>query len=268
MSEQDDAIADLQGNGVLAGLSWAWGSARRQTLESFDPDTGHDQGWVGYNTFKVLTDRLDRVFSLGRYAVPPETDPTVGSDILAQGLAPGEFDRMPQLLAGATVRDDLNGSPGWLSSGWRILLQSHGGLHIDQIPWPQRSWTKQRVANQPAPDAPMLPLDILELPMAMDVGEDLSAQPPADRVIVTLVGAYAIDALTGESTFHIGHPRLNRGGGDAWYWRVQLDADGHGGAGRGLPASTPGDSPVSPVPDAPVRLRPSTGEKTRSQGSE
>lgn len=114
----------------------------------------------------------------------------------------------------------------------------------------------------------MLPLDILELPMAVDVLEDLSAQPPADRVIVTLVGAYAIDALTGESTFHIGHPRLNRGGGGAWYWRVQLGADGYGGAGRGLPASTPGDSPVSPVPDAPVRLRPSTGEKTRSQGSE
>jgi hypothetical protein len=268
MSEQDDAIADLQDNGVLAGLAWAWGSARRQTLESFDPDTGHDQGWVGYNTFKVLTDRLDRVFSLGRYAVPPETDPAVGSDILAQGLAPGEFDRMPHLLTGVVVRDDLNGSPGWLSSGWRILLQSHGGLHIDHIPWPQRSWTKQRVANQPAPDEPMLPLDILELPMAMDVLGNLSVQPPADRVIVTLVGAYAIDALTGESAFHFGHPRLNRGGGDAWYWRVQLDTNGHGGTGRGLPASTPGDSPADQVPDVPVRLRPSAGEKTGTQGSE
>ena len=268
MSEQDDAIAELQANGVLAGISWAWGSTRRQTLESYEPDTGHDQGWVGYNAFKILTDRLDRVFSLGRFAIQPDMDPALGSDVLAQGLAPGEFERMPQMLSDVVVRDDLNGSPGWLSCGWRILLQSYGGLEIDGIPWPQKSWTKRKVASQPAPDMPTLPFDVLELPMAMDVLGDLSAQPPADRVIVTLVGAYAIDALTGGSALHIGRPRLNRRGGDAWHWRVQLDADGHGGTGRGLPASTPGDSPVSPVPDAPVRLRPSTGEQPGSQGSE
>ena len=35
--------------------------------------------------------------------------------------------------------------------------------------------------------------------MALDVLEDLSAQLPSDRIIVTLVGAYSVNAITGES---------------------------------------------------------------------
>lgn len=268
VSEQDDAIEDLRANGVLAAMAWAWGSARRQTLQAFEPDTGHDQGWVGYNAFKVLTNRLDRVYSLGQYAISPDTDPALGADLLAQGLAYGEFERMPQPSTGAVVRDDLNRSPGWLSGGWRILLQSYGGLDIDRIPWPQKSWTKRRVASQPEPDQPMLPLEVPELPMAMDVLADLSAQPPGDKVIVTLVGAYAIDAVTGESALYLGRPRLNNRGGDAWHWRVRLDTNDYGGTERGLPAGLPGDSPLHPVADAPVRLRPSTEEKIDHKGNE
>jgi hypothetical protein len=266
MSEQDDAITEFRASGVLAGLAWAWGSARRQTLQSFEPDTGHDQGWIGYNTFTVLKDRLDRAFTLGRFAIRADMDPALGMDILAQGLAPGEFERMPQLPTGAVIRDDLNRSPGWRSLGWRMLLQSYGGLDIDHIPWPQKSWTKRRVASQPTPDQPTL-FDDLELPMAMDVLADLSVQSPADRVIVTLVGAYAIDAITGESAFYIGRPCLNHRGGEAWHWRVMLDSDSHGPE-RGLPATTPGGPPINEVPDAPVRLRPSTEENTDSQGSQ
>jgi hypothetical protein len=184
-----------------------------------------------------------------------------------QGLAPGEYQRMPQLQLGTVVRDNLNGSPGWLSSGWRILLQSFGGLEIDRIPWPQKSWTKRRVANQPTPDQPMLPMEVLELPMALDVLEDLSEQPPADRSIVTLVGAYAIDAVTEDSEFYIGRPRLNQRGGDAWHWRVRLDVDDYNGGERGRFTATPDGSPIHTVPDAPVRLRPSaTEERSESQG--
>lgn len=268
MSEQDDAITDLESNGVLAGLAWAWSSTRTQTLQSYDPDTGHDQGWVGYNAFKVLTDRLDRLFALGKFAIQPDMNPDLGVDILAQGLAPGEFERMPHMPPGVVIRGDLNKSPGWLSGGWRILLQSYGGLDIDSIPWPRKSRTKRRVAGQPAPDQQMLPPEVLEIPMAVDVLADLSAQPPSDRVIVTLVGAYAIDAVTLESDFYIGHPRLNNRGDDAWHWRVLIDGDGHGGTWRRLPPSTPGDSPVNPVEDAPIRLRRPTEEKTDPQGSE
>ena len=268
MTEQEDVIADLRSNDVLGAIAWAWDSARRQTLQSYDSDTGHDQGWMGYNAFKVLSDRLDRVSSLGRFMIPPDMDPAVGADILAQGLAPGEFERMPHLPSGVVLRDDLNRSPGWRSDGRRILLQSYGGLDIDRIPWPQKSWTKRRVANQPLPDQPTLPPEVLELPMAMDVLADLSAQPESDRTIVTLVAAYSIDAVTGESAFYIGRPRLNVHGGDAWHWRVPVADGASDGPERGMPASTPSGPPVSPVPDAPVRLRPSSEETTGSQGDQ
>jgi hypothetical protein len=58
VGEQQTAVAELEAEGVLEGLRWAWRSARAQTLRSFDPATGHDQGWLGYNAFKVLGDRL------------------------------------------------------------------------------------------------------------------------------------------------------------------------------------------------------------------
>ena len=66
--------------------------------------------------------------------IQPDMDPALGADILAQGLARGEFERMPQLLPGVVVRDDLNGSPGWRSDGWRILLQSFGGTEMTESP--------------------------------------------------------------------------------------------------------------------------------------
>ena len=261
MTERDDAISDLTAAEAMAGLAWAWQSTWRKTLESYEPDTGHDKAWLGYTAFKLLIDRLDRVFSVNRFAITPDADPALGADILAQGLTSGEFERMPRVLPGTVVRDDLNGSPGWRCEGWRILLQSFGGLNVDSIPWAQKSFTKRRVARQPAPDYPMLPLDVLELPMATDVLADLSKQqPPSDRVIVTLVAAYAISAFTREPALYLGHPRLNYGGGDAWHWRELVEDGPNSGPGRGLPASTPGGGPADPVPDAPIRLRrPSEG---------
>jgi hypothetical protein len=200
--------------------------------------------------------------------ISPDMDPALGADILAQGLASGEFERMPHLLPGVVVRDDLNRSPGWRSHGWRILLQSYGGLDIDHIAWPQKSPTKRRVASQPTPDQPTLPPEVLDLPMATDVLADLSTQPPSDMTIVTLVGAYSIDAVTGEDHFYIGHPHLNVHGGDAWHWRVPLRHGSNNGPERGLPATTPSGSPVNPVPDAPVRLRPSAEEAPQSAGKQ
>jgi hypothetical protein len=267
MSERDDAISDLRSAGVLAGLGWAWRSAWVQTVESYTPDTGHTQGWLGYNAFTVLQDRLNRVFSLGRFGVSEDMDPTAGADFIALGLTSGEFERMPHVLPGAVVRDDLNCSPGWRRGNWRILLQSFGGVEIDRIPWAQKSWTKRRVAGQPAPDQPMLPPDILELPMATDVLADLSSLPPSETAVVTLVGAYSISAVTLEGEFHIGHPCLAGRGEDAWHWRYRLE-DGNSGPGRGMPTSAPGGSPANPVPDAPVRLRrPDEGKSGKSRSS-
>jgi hypothetical protein len=237
-------------------------------MQSFDPDTGHKQGWIGYNTFEVLTDRLDRVFSLGRFAIEAGVDPALGADLLALGLAPGEFKRIPRIEPGIVVRDDLNHSPGWLTRGWRILLQSYGGLDIDRIPWAQKSRTKQRVAKQPQPDQPQLPPEVLGLPMAADVLADLSRLPESDQATVTLVGAYSIDAVTGESAFYLGRPSYNHGGGDAWHWKYALREDGYGGPGYGIPPSGLGDGPAGTVPDASVKLRPVAKRKSSDEANE
>jgi hypothetical protein len=265
VSEQEDAVEALQANGVLAALAWACDSARHQTLQSYDPETGHSQAWIGYNMFTVLEDRLNRVFSLGRFVLGADTDPAHGADLVAQGLATGEFERMPHLPPGLVIRDDLNKSPGWLSQGWRILLQSYGGMDIDEIKWAQRSWTKRRVAGQPSPDEPMLGLP--EFHMAADVLADLSTRELSDEPIVTLVLAYAIDAVTGVSAFYLGHPRLNPGGGEPWHWRVSIEDSGQGGTGRGLRAGSPTDQPPSPVEDAAVRLRPHVVDLPDAQAS-
>jgi hypothetical protein len=265
VSEQEDAVETLGANGVLAALAWACDSARHQTLQSYDPETGHDQAWIGTNMFTVLQDRLNRVCSLGRFVLRSDADPTDGADLLAGGLAPGEFERMPHLSPGLVIRDDLNGSPGWLNQGWRILLQSYGGMDIDEIKWARRSRTKRRVASQPCPDAPML--DLPEFKMAADVLADLSKREQSDNPIVTLVLAYAIDAVTGLSAFYLGHPRLNFGGGDPWYWRVSIEDCGQGGTGRGLRPGSPTDQSSSPVEDAAVRLRSHVAELPDAQAS-
>ncbi len=265
MSEQEDAVEALGDNGVLAALAWACGSARHQTLQSYDPETGHDQAWIGTNMFTILKDRLNRVFSLGRFTIGVDADPADSADLLAQGLATGEFERMPHLSPDLVIRDDLNGSPGWLSQGWRILLQSYGGMDIDEIMWAQRSKTKRRVAAQPRADEPML--DLPEFHMAADVLADLSKREPSDEPVVTLVLAYAIDAVTGVSAFYLGHPRLNFGGGEPWHWRVPIEDSGQGGTGRGLRPGGPADQPSNPVEDAEVRLRPRVAELPEAQAS-
>ncbi|HEU5156038.1 MAG TPA: hypothetical protein VFU43_03515 [Streptosporangiaceae bacterium] len=258
MAEKDDALGALDAAGVLGGMRWAWETTRRQTLQAYDPETGHDQGWVGYNTFKVLTDRLDRVFSCNRFALRPGDDPASGEDFLAAGLGPQEFESMPRLPADLVVYDDLNQSPGWRHSEWRILLQSYSGHHIDHIPWRQKSKTKQRIAMQPNPDQLMISAPEL---MAFDALFD--AEEPRQEggePVVTLVGAYALDAATAESTFYLGRPRLVKGRREAaWFWReLLLRHDGDGpDLVRLAPLSPP--SPAGPtrglVEDAPVHIK-------------
>ncbi len=269
--ERDEAVGALAVAGVIEGLAWAWASARSQTQHSFDPDTGHGQAWVGFNAFTVLTDRLDRVFSLGRFALPGGFGARTGADVVAKGLGPGEFERMPPIERGVVLRDDVNGSPGWRHGRWRVLLQSYGNQDIDRIPWPQKSPTKQLVAQPVSPSSQLaLPLGMLALPGELDESELFGPvdgdrdddENGADGPVVNLVAAYAIDAVTEHSALHLGRPQLNRGGGLAWAWRIPLDVDGAAGflTGSAEPDATgAGGQPEGPaVPDAPVRLRPAT----------
>ncbi|WP_157728497.1 hypothetical protein [Actinopolymorpha singaporensis] len=226
MSEYADAIRELGDCGVIRAFQWAWGSARKSTLKSFDPKTGHDQGWLGYTAYKIFTARLDRVFSTGHFEVRSNQSQAERQLLVSTGLSETEYLTMPTLPSGLVVHDDLNGSQGWRRENWRTLLQSFGGQHVDRIMWSQKSQTKRGVARQPDPDQQPLPRDVLDLRMAADLGDEIFAPPETAHQAVTLVCAYAIHLASGETELHLGRPRQNRRGEKAWYWRKRIDPGG------------------------------------------
>ncbi|MCA2175813.1 hypothetical protein LDL08_06400 [Nonomuraea glycinis] len=267
MTEKDDALGDLRDADVLKALCWAWDSAVQHALDSYEPTTGHHQGWVGYTAWTILVDRLDRVFSCERFSVNPNDTFEVGEDLVAEGLLSGEYEAMPRLIPGLVVRDDLNGSPGWRYKEWRFLLQSFGGKDVDSIPWPQARPTKKAVATQPYPDEMVLPG--FEQLMAIDVLADVLKTPVSDLTVVTLVAAWAIDAHTKGSELHLGRPRYNRKGSEAWHWRVELrngPPDGRQGIDP-IPATPPKSPSPQEVQDAEVTLR-AMPRKANSQKDE
>ncbi|WP_018504383.1 hypothetical protein [Parafrankia discariae] len=182
MSERVEALRALERLGVLDGICWAWASARRQTVHTFDPRAGHDQSWAGRTALRLFRDRLDRVF----HCLDLPGDP------LAAGLAPRDVQSMPRVPPGVVVRDDLNGSPAWRAGDRRILVRPSGGGDLDRIPWPRESGSDHRAG----------------------------ARPPGGAE-VTLVVAYSIDAVTGASALYLGQPRGD-GTSPAWHWREAL----------------------------------------------
>lgn len=255
MSEQEDALQDLEGTRVLDGLRWAAQSSAERVLSDFDADTGHDQGWLGYTHHKLLKDRIDRVFSCGKYAVPSPDEDAAGMDVLGAGLSQQDLLDMPHVSTGVVLRDDLNGSPGWRTREWRWLLASFRYGDGERIPWPQKSPTKQRVAAQPQPDQLAFDAEQMGMPGLADVLADLSQLPVAPTT--TLVMGHSLDPFAGGLQLPFGRPRLNHGGGDCWYWMTDL-LDGWnpaGGRGRLGGAGSPAGPGPNVVPDAPVRLR-------------
>ncbi|MFE2192082.1 hypothetical protein ACFXAQ_14785 [Streptomyces olivaceus] len=258
MSEQQDALEDLESSGVLSALSWANASAYRRTMQDYDPDTGHDQGWIGSTAHKLLCDRLDRVFSTGKYAVDSPDAAFVGLDAVAAGLAPGDFRKMPIIAPGTVTRSDVNGSPGWRSGEWRFLLASFVCGESNRIPWPQKSPTKRLVASQRRPEGwldshPMLPFDA-ELDPSLDA--IVQAVEGDTSEVTTLVVAHSVERELGIRELYLGRSRLNRRGGEAWFWKHDLLATDFGTPGTGSIPASPGPRPGTPgVQDAPVRLR-------------
>ncbi|MEV4453159.1 hypothetical protein [Streptomyces mirabilis] len=259
MSEQQDALEDLESRGVLSALGWANASAYRRTMQDYDPDTGHDQGWVGSTAHKLLCDRLHRVFSTGKYAVESSEAASVGLDTVAAGLAPGEFRKMPIIAPGVVAWSDVNSSPGWRCGEWRFLLASFVFGESNRIPWPQKSPTKRQVASQYFPGGPfgqsMLPLDEEPDPALAAIVQAMGEESE-DSQVTTLVVAHSVALELGVRELYLGRSRLNRGGGEAWYWKHDLLATDFGTPGtRPIPAA-PGPRPGSSgVQDAPVRLR-------------
>ncbi|MGY1437020.1 hypothetical protein [Streptomyces reniochalinae] len=263
MSEQQDALEDLESSGVLAALAWANASAYRRTMEDYDPDTGHDQGWVGSTAHRLFVDRLHRAFSTGRHRVDSPESASAGLDLVAAGLAPGEHRKMPLITPGVVVWSDLNQSPGWRCGDWRFLLTSFVYGESNRIPWPQKSSTKQRVASQGKPVGWLDPQPTLfdndpdSLVAAIQALREEEEEPNA----TTLIIAHSIERELNIRELYLGRSRLNRGGGDAWYWKHDLLATSLGTpAMEPIPAS-PGPRPGLPsIQDAPVRLRRQSSE--------
>ncbi|MFL0397428.1 hypothetical protein ACH0CM_32530 [Streptomyces albus] len=259
MSQQQDALEDLGSSGVLSALAWADASAYRRTMQDYDPDTGHDQGWIGTTAHKLFCDRLHRVFSTGKFAVESPAAASTGLDTVAAGLAPGEFRKMPIIVPGEVVWSDVNGSPGWRYREWRFLLASFVYGESDRILWSQKSPTKRRVASQPKPHG-----FVASQPSLFDDEPDSSleavlqaiSEEGEDSEVTTLVVAHSVERELGIRELYLGRSRMNRGGGEAWYWKHDLLATDFGQPGKGtIPAPSDPRPGPSGVQDAPVRLR-------------
>jgi hypothetical protein len=265
MSEQGDVIGDLEAAGVLGGIRWAWAATVRQVLGDYSAATGHTQGWLGYSAYTIFSDRLDRVFSAGPYALAEDANPDSGLDVVHDGLVQADITTMPVLEPDLVRRADLNNSPGWAWGEWRWLLASCIYGKSGTIPWQQKSETKQRVAQQPSPDELTL-FDKLEVP---GVPLPSSSTTAAGAPLKTLVVAHAIDMATLANELYLGRPRINVDHGPAWYWKEDLLLVSPAPGGRRSPVGVNLTESGSQAPDAPVRLRrKSAGEGRSVSGGE
>ncbi|WP_280335901.1 hypothetical protein [Nocardia wallacei] len=265
MSEQQEIISKLGEAGVLDGIRWAYLSATARLLEAHAEDGAfEDAGWLGTSRYILFRDRLDRVFACERYGLS-SGDEHSDLDLLYARLSDKDIRTMPRLNPGLVDRSNLNGSPGWVHQGDRFLLASSTFGKLDELPWPQKSPTKRQVASQPDPDpaqrslfegAADEELSVLEAAMAAE----------ADLDMTTFVVAHSLDAISGKLELVFGRPRLNAGGGRAWYWREDL-VNIPPGSGSFRVDERP--HPLGPdgTPDAPVRLRRDAGTQSPNYSS-
>ncbi len=259
MSEQQNVIGELEAAGVLAGVRWAYRAATSRTLEIFSEPDGHDEALLGTLRFTLFRDRLDRVFACDRYELQPGSAATDQLDLLYAELSEEDIRTMPQLAPDLLCRADLTGSPGWAIEGRRFLLAACAFGKLDSLPWPRKSPTKQRVAQQCRPNPAQASLfeGVADEEIA-GLEELFAATYRLD--LETFVVAHALDPMRRDMELVFGRPRLNSGGGEArhWYQDLLTTPPANGGRRRGdTPLPTGHDS----VPDAPVRLRPRASEQ-------
>lgn len=265
MSDRDVVVPRLDSQGVLHAIRWAFLSATDRVDDDYSEAAGHDATWIGVSRFTLLRDRLDRVFSCGRYAVPKDADGRASLDLLHAELSPRDTETFPVLETGVVRRSNLNGSPGWATDEYRFLLASASLRGLDDLPWPRKSPTKQLIASQPNPDSVQASLfDEMTDDERGGLAELLTAEALA---LDTLVVAHAQDVDRGERRLVIGRPCLNEGGGSAWHWMHNLlDTPPHGGGRLQIPEPEP--PAQSPVPDAPVRLRKKVAQNLPAERAE
>lgn len=265
MSERERILGVLGDTDVLRGVRWAYESAARRTREDYDEPTGHNATWVGITRWVLLCDRLDRVFSCGKYATPENSPATVGLDVLFATLTEAERATFPRIEPGTVVRDDVMGSPGWSNGDVRWLLASTEFGGVDEINWSRRSPLKQRAAKQIDPDnAQMSILDVLiDDPGAAMLREALEHAVEFD--IPTLVVTHSHDIDADNRELYLGLPSMDDQD-SAWAWKENLLTAAPADPERQTPPVVEPEGPPN-VPDAPVRLR-QPGEKSGSEISD
>ena len=250
---------------MLAGIRWAYRAATSRTLEIFSEADGHDAALLGNLRFTLFRDRLDRVFVCDRYELQPGSAATDHLDLLYAELSQDDIRTMPQLAPDLVRRADLTGSPGWAIGGRRFLLAACAFGKLDSLPWPRKSPTKQRVAQQRQPDPAQASLfeGVADEEIA-GLEELLAAAYRLD--LETFVVAHTLDPVGQDMELVFGRARLNNGGGEAWYWYQDLLTAPPADGGRRR-----GDSPLpagpDSVPDAPVRLRRKKDEQPGDRAS-
>jgi hypothetical protein len=258
MTYRRDALRDLDALKVLDAMRWAARSAGARTLADYSEAAGHDALYLGVTRHTLLKDRLDRVFSLGRYFVPEGSDAAAGMDVVVAELTHEDIASMPVIPPGAVKGASIHGSPGWSTGKHHFLIQSFPPGGVDAIRWERKSETKQLVARQPNPDVPVL----FDLPPSMRPAPiiDVALDAPV------LVLAHSLNAADGSSELVLGLPSDGLEHGECWHWRESLRDQGPFGSGAQIPAPP---QPASPndVPDAAVRLRHQhTGRESLEEG--
>lgn len=256
MTESRRLLDRLREARVTDAITWAYASAIERTLLDYSEDAGHDASWLGQTRHILFRDRLDRVFSCGRYALVPGADDSEGLDLVHAQLTDRDIATMPALAPDLVSRGNLNGSPGWVFQDFRFLLASSLVGKIDSVPWTQKSPTKQQVARQSNPEPPPTLFD--DLPPEVVGGLVALTAGPLD--LDTYVVSHSLDPINDRRELVFGLPRLNSGGGDAWHWYEDLLASPPRPGGQR--PNEPVEPSPSDIPDAPVRLRRKPAEES------
>lgn len=252
MIDQEQLCNRLGQAGVLAGIAWAYRSAARRLMEDFSESAGYNATCAGVGLRALLEDRLDRVFSCGKYVVDPEQSDDSGLDLLYAELSSDEVATLPRIAAGVVSRSNLNGSAGWRFEGVRWLLASARSGGVNSIEWKSKSLTKQLVARQfgNSQDNPSL----FDEFAGNEIGEDLLFWSGEPFDMDTLIVGYSLDFVARGQELILGHSRWNPDGTSAWYWTVDLFAGQSPDEVRGNDFQHASVQPDE-VPDAPVKLR-------------
>ncbi len=110
---------------------------------------------------------------------------------------------------------------GWAFKGRRFLLASCAFGKLDELPWPRKSPTKQRVARQREPNPAQVSLfaDAADAEIA-GLEELLANTYRLD--LDTFVVAHTLDSVSQGTELVVGRPLFNSGGGQAWTQLIAL----------------------------------------------